>query len=64
MKEMLSMVQLFQDFSPDPGNWGFGNNSENEFENRFGNGFENESANEFKTSSEMNLQIRLHRNHP
>ena len=48
MKEMLSMVQLFQDFSPDPGNWGFGNNSENEFENRFGNGFENESANEFK----------------
>ena len=38
MKEMLSMVQLFQDFSPDPGNWGFGNNSENEFENRFGNG--------------------------
>ena len=42
------MVQLFQDFSPDPGNWGFGNNSENEFENRFGNGFENESANEFK----------------
>ena len=29
-------------------NRGFGNNSENEFENRFGNGFENESANEFK----------------
>lgn len=33
MKEMMSMVQLFQDFSPDPENSGFGNSSENEFEN-------------------------------
>lgn len=58
MKEMMSMVQLFQDFAPDFENWTpgngsgeeFGKESENEFENRFGNesknGFENRFTNE------------------
>ena len=64
MKEMLSMVQLFQDFSPD---LEIGD-SEIILKMNLKTGSEmdlkmNLQTN-LKTSSEMNLQIRLHRNHP